>query len=170
MLAHRDAFKGFLKSRVGSEADAEDLLQIGLVKALERAGELKDGEKLVPWFYQVLRNAIVDHVRSRSAAVRRDEAWVQHSLSLRDDPEVERQICGCFEKMLATMKPARAELLRSVDLQGEPVAAAAGRLGLTPNHASVALHRARAELRRKLIEFCGDCACLDDCGCDEPAT
>lgn len=58
LLAHRDAFKGFLNSRIGSEADAEDLLQSGLVKALERAGEIKEHEKIVPWFYQVLRNAM----------------------------------------------------------------------------------------------------------------
>jgi hypothetical protein len=39
-------------------------------------------------------------------------------------------------------------------------------LGMTPNNASVTLHRARAELRMKLSRFCGDCPCLDNCECD----
>jgi len=166
ILAHRHAFKAFLVSRVGSEADAEDLLQNGLVKALQRADEIKDGEKAVAWFYQVLRNVIVDHVRSRSASARREDAWTRETLTLADDGEAERQICACFEKLLPALKPAHAELLRRVELQREPVARAASVLGITANNASVTLHRARAELRAKLTDFCGDCACLDHCECE----
>lgn len=166
LLAHRPAFKAFLASRVGNESDAEDLLQNGLVKALQRSGEIKDNEKVVPWFYQVLRNVIVDHVRSRSAAMRRDKAWTADTVTLGDDTEAERQLCACFEKMLPAMKPVHAELLRRVELQGESVAKAASALGITANNASVSLHRARAELRTKLMDFCGDCACLDDCSCE----
>jgi len=167
LLAHRDAFKAFLASRVGNEADAEDLLQIGLIKALERAGEIKDNEKAVAWFYRVLRNVAVDHARSRRAAHRRDEAWTSDVVALTDDPDMERHLCTCFETLLQGMKPLHAELLRRVELQGETVAGAAASLGITANHASVTLHRARRELRTKLTEFCGDCSCLDDCSCAE---
>lgn len=166
LLAHRPVFKAFLASRVGNEADAEDLLQNGLVKAITRAGELKDGEKAVAWFYQLLRNAIIDHVRSRSAAVKRDEAWATSAVTLADDADAERHICACFEKMLPMLKPAQADLLHRVELQGQSVAEAAAALGMTPNNASVTLHRGRAELRAKLMDFCGDCACLDDCRCE----
>lgn len=166
LLANRSAFKAFLVSRLGNEADAEDVLQNGLVKAIDRSGEIKDDQKAVAWFYQVLRHAVVDHVRSRAAAARRDDAWATSTATLEEDPEAERHLCACFEKMLPTLKPAQAELLRRVELQGEPVAEAARSLGMTPNHASVALHRARRELRGRLIDFCGDCACLDNCECE----
>jgi RNA polymerase sigma factor (sigma-70 family) len=166
LLAHRHVFKAFLKSRVGNEADAEDLLQNGLVRAMVRSGEIKDGEKAVAWFYQVLRNVLIDHLRSRSAAAKRDDAWASSSATLVDDREAEHHICACFEKMLPTLKPAQAELIRRVELQGEPVAKVALALGMSANNASVTLHRARAALRAKLIEFCGDCACLDHCECE----
>ena len=165
LLAHRAAFKGFLVSRMGNEADAEDLLQNGLVKAIDHAGEIQDGEKAVAWFYRVLRNSVIDHQRSRHAAARRDDAWASHALA-EDDRDVRRELCGCFEKLLPTLKPTHAELIRRVELRDEPVSKVAGELGLTANHASVALHRARAELRGKLRSFCGDCACLDNCECD----
>jgi hypothetical protein len=29
----------------------------------------------------------------------------------------------------------------------------------------VMLHRARAELRARLLDFCRDCVCLDNCEC-----
>ena len=166
LLAHRDVFKAFIASRVGSDADAEDLLQNGLVKALKGAGEVREDEKTVAWFYRVLRNTIVDHVRSRLAAAKREEAWALETLELREDLAAERQICACFEKMLPELKPLHAELLRRVELQNESVAQAAAALGITPNNASVTLHRARAALRTKLMDFCGDCRCLDNCECD----
>lgn len=166
LFAHRQAFRAFLASRVGNEADAEDLLQNGLVKALQRADEVKDGEKVVAWFYQVLRHVLIDHVRSRQAAAKRDEAWAVQTTTLADDPEAERQLCACFEKLLPTLKPTQAEVLRRVELNGEPVGRVAIALGLTANNASVTLHRARAELRKRLVDFCGDCACLEDCSCD----
>jgi RNA polymerase sigma factor (sigma-70 family) len=166
LLAHRHAFKAFLVSRVGNDADADDLLQNGLVKALQRSAELKDGEKAVAWFYQLLRRVIIDHARSRGASAKRDDAWASETVAIADDPEAERQICACFEKLLPALKPAHGELLRRVELGGEPVSEAASALGITPNNASVTLHRARGELRTKLIDFCGDCACLDNCECD----
>src|SRR3954464_11193447 len=111
LLPPRNAFKAFLASRVGNEADAEDLLQNGLVKALTRAGEVKDGEKAVAWFYQLLRNVIIDHLRSRKAAALRDDRWAAEAGMFAQDDEVERQICGCFERLLPTLKPAHAELI-----------------------------------------------------------
>lgn len=166
LLAHRNVFKAFLASRVGNDADAEDLLQNGLVKALQRSDEVKDGEKAVAWFYQVLRNVVVDHVRSRSAATRRDDAWANEATTLADDAVAKGQICGCFEKLLPSLKPMHAELLRRVELQDQPVGEAATALGISANNASVTLHRARAQLRAKLVDFCGNCACLDDCECE----
>ncbi len=166
---HRDAFKAFLVARVGNEADAEDLLQHGLIKALKNADELRDGEKSIAWFYRILRHAIIDHGRSRNAARRRDLQWIEDAATLVDDAEAERTLCGCFEGLLPSLKSAHTELLRRVDLQNQPVSTAANALRMTANNASVTLLRARAALRKNFREFCDSCAddaCLD-CGCGE---
>lgn len=168
----RDAFRAFLVARVG-EAEAEDILQNGLLKAVQRAGELQDDAKLTAWFYRLLRNALVDHYRARGASRRRDDALATLAESLGEDVAAapvgwEAQLCTCLGSVVDTLKPRQAELLRRVDLNGEPVQAAAGALKLTPNSASVALHRARKELRTRLEAFCGACAegaCLD-CNCE----
>ncbi|MBI5424791.1 MAG: sigma-70 family RNA polymerase sigma factor [Opitutae bacterium] len=169
--AHRGAFKAFLAARVGSEAEAEDILQHGLAKAVQRAREIRDDEKAVAWFYQLLRHALVDHYRARGAARRRDEALGTLITALGDDVApaavVEKQLCTCLGGVVGTLKPLQAELLRRVDLDGEPVQDAARALKISANHASVTLHRARKELRARLEAFCGDCAdgaCLD-CDC-----
>lgn len=172
--AHRSAFKAFLAARVGSEAEAEDLLQSGLLKALKRAGELQDDAKLTAWFYQLLRNSLIDHYRARDSARRRHDALGEMIAGLGEDIVAapkgwNAQVCGCLGGVMATLKPQYAELLRRVDLNGESVQTVAKALKMTPNNASVALHRARKDLRARLETFCGDCsdgACLD-CDCAE---
>jgi RNA polymerase sigma-70 factor (ECF subfamily) len=169
--AQRGAFKSFLAARVGSEAEAEDILQNGLVKALQRAGDLRDSEKVTAWFYQLLRHAVTDHYRAKGAGRRRDDALGTLVAALEEDVATaaafEAKICTCLGGVVDTLKPQQAELLRRVDLNGESVQEAAWALGLTANNASVTLHRARKDLKAKLEAFCGDCAanaCLD-CDC-----
>ncbi len=172
--ARRNSFKAFLAARVGSEAEAEDILQTGLLKALQRAGELQDDAKLTAWFYQLLRNAVVDHYRARGSVRRRHDALGEMIAALGDDIDAaptgwEPQLCECLAGVVDTLKPQHSELLRRVDLNGESVQEAAKALRITANNASVTLHRARKDLRARLETFCGDCAdgaCLD-CDCAE---
>jgi RNA polymerase sigma factor (sigma-70 family) len=171
--SQRSAFKAFLAARVGNAAEAEDILQNGLVKALQRAGELRDDEKVTAWFYQLLRHAVVDHYRATGASRRRDDALGTLVTALEEDVATSRafeaKICTCLGGVVDTLKPQQAELLRRVDLNGESVQDVARELGLTANSASVTLHRARKALKTKLEAFCGDCAaeaCLD-CDCAE---
>jgi RNA polymerase sigma-70 factor (ECF subfamily) len=54
-----------------------------------------------------------------------------------------------------------------VDLEGGSVGDYARKAGITPNNASVRLHRAREALRKQVEKTCGTCAthgCLD-CTC-----
>jgi RNA polymerase sigma-70 factor (ECF subfamily) len=173
LLAQRDTFKAFLAARVGSAAEAEDILQTGLVKALQRADELRDDDKLTAWFYQVLRRAVIDHYRTRGAERRRAEALGAQLAALEEDtaaaalPGIEAQLCSCLAGVIATLPPHYAQLLQRVELAGEAVQDAARALGVSANHASITLHRARRELRQRLEQFCGACAdgaCLD-CDC-----
>ena len=168
----RAAFKAFLVARVGNAAEADDILQNGLLKALRSADTIADADKSVAWFYQLLRNAVIDYYRSRGAAKRRDDAVGTMLHALGEDlaaapPGWEAQICACLGSVVDSLKPRHAELLRRVELEGQPVQAAAKALGISPGNASVTLHRARHELRDKLRDFCGACAdgaCLD-CHC-----
>ncbi|HEY0967548.1 MAG TPA: sigma-70 family RNA polymerase sigma factor [Opitutaceae bacterium] len=164
LLAQREAFRGFLRSRLGSEADADDLLQSSLIKALQHGESLRDETRLEAWFYQVLRHAITDHARREQATRHREEAWMQ----LREDEEVRQRACGCLAGVIASLKPEHARLVSEVELQGFSLAAAASRSGITPGNAGVILHRARREIRRRLELVCGDCSAQScrDCDCD----
>jgi len=171
--AQRSAFRAFLVARVGP-AEADDILQDGLLKALRHAGDIADDERTVAWFYRVLRNAVADHYRARAADRRRDDVLARTLAAGGDTstvpPAWERRLCACLETVIDSLKPRERELLRRIELAGESVQETARRLGLSANQASVALHRARRKLRARLAAFCGACAtgaCLD-CDCTPP--
>src|SRR6266567_572236 len=70
--SHRE-FLAFVERRVGDRALAEEILQDALVKSLAHVAEIR--ESAIGWFYRVLRNAIIDHARRRSAQSRGLDAF-----------------------------------------------------------------------------------------------
>lgn len=165
-------FLAFVERRVGERAAAEEILQAAFVRGLEKAGEIRDADRAAAWFYRLLRNAVVDHWRSRGLETRAVEALAREMGDAHEPaPEVERELCACFEALLPTLKPEHAEILRAVDLGSTRPMDFATAHGITANNAMVRLHRARAALREKLVRSCRTCAehgCLD-CTCGRPA-
>lgn len=159
-------FLAFLQRRVGSRAEAEDILQAAFVRGLEKAGSVRDAESAVAWFYRLLRNALVDHYR-RAGTETRIFAAGSDAEAATYEAELRGEVCACVRELLPALKPEYGELLRRVDLEEQPIAAVAEELGISRNNANVRLHRARAGLRKQLERSCGTCAthgCLD-CRC-----
>ncbi len=170
LVAEHRRFLAFLIPRTGSEAEAEDMLQEAYVRSLQRGEQLRDDEKLVAWFYRLLRNALVDRARSRAAEARALEAHAWEWPEAEAPPELEAHLCQCVNALLPTLSPDYAGILARVDLGGATPAQVAVELGLTPNATSVRLHRARKALHARLVETCGTCTehgCLD-CRCGKP--
>jgi RNA polymerase sigma-70 factor (ECF subfamily) len=158
----------FLEKRVESPEAAEEILQNAFVKCSERRDQILDGESAVAWFYRLLRNAVIDHYRSRDAEARAlARHGVEAAMGEHAEPEVEATICACINELIPTLKSEYKELLIAVELDGKSVSDAAQELHITPNNASVRLHRARGQLKRRIETACNTCAehgCLD-CTC-----
>ncbi len=160
-------FLAFLERRVGSRAEAEELLQAAFVRTLEKGDTLREGESAVAWFYRLLRNALIDRYRKQAAEGRALEREAREATEVGPDPELKSAVCACVGELLPTLKPEYADLLRQVDLEERSVPEVAAQAGITPNNAGVRLHRARQALKRQLERSCGSCAthgCLD-CSC-----
>lgn len=171
LVEHHRAFLRFLERRVGSRAVAEDLLQDAFVKTLGRLDAVP-GEALVPWFYTVLRHAVIDRAR-RIGRDDRGLAALAHELDAAavPPPDVHAVVCACIGALAGTLKPEYADAIRAVDLDDQPVKTFGERHGLSASAAGVRLFRARQALRRRVATACGTCAdhgCLD-CSCGRPA-
>lgn len=166
-------FLRFVERRVGSRHDAEDIVHDALATGLERGGSLREDESVTAWFYRILRNAVAAHYR-RAAAGRRALRRLPTSAAADAgfDRELEREVCRCVTLELKALKPEYATVLRRCDVDGQPVTAVAGELGISPGSARARLHRARRALRERLRLVCGACVehgCLD-CSCSRTVT
>jgi RNA polymerase sigma-70 factor (ECF subfamily) len=165
---HRE-FLAFLERRLGSRAEAEDILQQAFVKGLERGESVRDGESIVAWFYRILRNAVIDHSRRRGAAGRAMDAFARELEEAVEPPaDLTESVCACVRSLSDTLKPEYADALRRIDVEGMSVQGYAAEMGIEANNAGVRVHRAREALRKRVKESCGTCAehgCLD-CTCE----
>ncbi|MBZ0090587.1 MAG: RNA polymerase sigma factor [Thermoanaerobaculia bacterium] len=165
--SHR-RFLAFLENRTGSRDEAEEILQEAFVKGIERAGQIRDEERAVAWFYRLLRNELSDHWRERAAERRGEEALARELAdAVEPEPEIGNQLCHCFVPLLPKLKPEHEAILRRVDLEGVRPVDFAAQAGITPNNAMVRLHRARRVLLERMQRSCRTCAehgCLD-CSC-----
>ena len=96
---------------------AEDVLQHSLLKALRAAPDLRDDERLVPWFYRIVRNAVYDSHRRRA----RERRAMTH-LAAEHDPVVSPReatlLCLCFRALLPALKPEYRVLIEEIELEG----------------------------------------------------
>ena len=168
LVAGKRRFLDFVERRTASRADAEDVLQAALVKVVAGVEALRDEDRLVPWFYRILRSTLADHHRRRAARTRLAAQFATAAATGGEaDEDVFRAVCECIGDALGSLKPEYAELLRAVELQEQPLRQVAERIGVTANNAAVRLHRARRALRDGLRDLCRVCAehgCLD-CTC-----
>jgi RNA polymerase sigma factor (sigma-70 family) len=166
LAEHHARFLAFLRRRVESEAMAEDILQDAYARSLEKLDEVRDEDSVVAWFYRILRNAIADHFR-RVGVEKRAHAELERDAEATFEPELRQNVCTCMSAVIPTLKPEYADIVGEVELGERSIAEVAAEKGLTTNNATVRLHRARAALRRRLVEVCGACSthgCLD-CTC-----
>jgi len=143
----------------GSRADADDLAQDAIARAIEREAQLADGAAAEGWLFRIATTVCLDHVRRR-ARIRRVTDLVDPldlaaipalDLSTPDPPTaiVRREdLRFAVVVALQALSPRQRAVLVLHDVCDRPLAEVAEALGSNPNATKAALHRARAALVR----------------------
>lgn len=157
LIEHRRDFLRLLTHRVGNTETAEEVLQQCYLRAVSRAFALRKRESILAWFSRLLRTVLADYTRREATRRRQETAYAQHQALTREDPALESMVCTCLYALLPMLQPAYADILRRVDLLGEPRPQVAAALGVSVQNVTVRLHRARQALKRALLRWCTTC-------------
>jgi RNA polymerase sigma-70 factor (ECF subfamily) len=172
LVESRQDLVGFLRRRLGSADEAQEVLQRFSMRALERTSDLADVRAVRGWLGRILATTIVDQQR-RAIRRRRREVTLEQtdveSIAADPDVEVDTAICNCLHKLLPTLKAEYADVIWRADILGEPRDRIAASLGTTLNNVTVRIHRGRQALKKRLEEMCLTCPVHGflDCRCDE---
>ncbi|GJL96215.1 MAG: DNA-directed RNA polymerase sigma-70 factor [Hyphobacterium sp.] len=82
----------FSRSLTRHEADADDLLQTALERALKRSDQFQAGTRLDSWMYRMIKNIWIDEIRART---RRAQTFAPEEAGEgmgAEDPTFDRQI------------------------------------------------------------------------------
>src|SRR5262245_12285586 len=111
LLERRAEFLAYLRKQGATEDQAEDLFQAAVARGLEPWTAPPAPEAIVPWFYRVLRNALIDQARRSSAAGRALDRYAQEVSDV-ETPTDPRRVCGCTRKVLGDLKADYAQLIQ----------------------------------------------------------
>lgn len=136
----------------GDPADADDLVQIALERALARAVQWRPEEPLDTWVFAILRNAWRDELRARAR-------WLR---VVADDPEAVETIAAAgaenpldalaVSEAVARLPPEQREVVALVMVEGLAYREAAELLDVPIGTVTSRLARARDALQARLGE------------------
>jgi len=148
----RGSLGSYIRRRIRSPQDAEDILQEVLLKTLKGIATLKDPTALAPWAYRIAQNAIADYYRRARPA----DALAPDT----PDPQAEaaedlnRELAGCLAAMIEDLPEPYREALILVERDGMTQREYATRCGLSVSGAKARVQRARRTLKAKLLGCC----------------
>lgn len=136
-----------------SPQDAEDATQETLLALARHIGALREVAALTSWLFTVVRRHCL---RLGRRSVRRmlnlDDVPEPAALSpSAEDAFVDDQLREHLAAVVATLEPGQREVLLRRDVRGQSAAEVAAALGLSVQAVKSRLHRARQEVRERLL-------------------
>ena len=175
-----DRLTAFVARRVDDPADVADLVQTVFLRAHQHAASIADEERLLPWLFQITRNAIADHYRSpaRRREVRglapdgevdlsdghrtastlgsgeSGSSQLPHPNAAFDEASALPELAGCVRPLVQLLPAAYRDALMLVEFEGVPQVEVASRLGISTSGMKSRVQRGRSMLRDGLLACC----------------
>ena len=143
----------FIRSRVGDDAAAEDILQEVFLRIHTHLDSVKDTAKLESWIFQIARHAIIDHYRLVRRFVDFPEALGEADPHLQEE-DTATELAGSLREIADALPDPYREAVVLVDFQGLSQQELADRQGITLSGAKSRVQRARQKIREALLYCC----------------
>lgn len=149
----------FSRSLTRHEADADDLLQMALERALTRSGQFRPGTRLDSWMYRIIKNIWIDEIRART---RRSETFAPEEAGEdvgAEDPAFDKQIRALsVEQAMETLPDDQRVAVSLVLVEGLSYKEASAVLDVPIGTLTSRLARGRQALEQQLSETDGGAA------------
>ena len=149
---YHERLRAFVGRRVEDRAAADDILQDVFVRMHAALPSLKESARLEGWLFQIARNAVADHYRTRRPSEALPE-WLEQPAS---DPaeEARRELAGCLRPMIDRLPDEYREAVTLAELQSLSQKEVSKRQGISLSGAKSRVQRGREQLKTLLLACC----------------
>jgi RNA polymerase sigma-70 factor (ECF subfamily) len=138
--------------------EAEDISQEVFERAVKSIASFRGEASLKTWLYQIAHNACLTHI---AAAMKRgqstsDERWMTVLASAAPSAEqssASGEIRAALESAVGDLEPVFREAILLREVEGQSYGEIAQVTGVSVNTVKTRIHRAREQLRQRLVEF-----------------
>ena len=110
---------GYVKSKVRSREDAEDILQNVFIKISSNIDKLTEDVKLKSWIFTITRNAIIDYYRvnatKKKVAVPEE---IDENILESDDPDPTKGLDQCMNSMISLLPEEYRDIIIDSEIKG----------------------------------------------------
>jgi RNA polymerase sigma-70 factor (ECF subfamily) len=142
----------FARALARDAADADDLLQVALERALKAHEQWAPGTRLDAWMMRIVRNCWIDEVRSRGRRARTfvpEEEGLGVGVDSHRDVEIRAEM-HAVDKAMASLSPEQREVIALVLVEGLAYREAADLLDIPIGTLTSRLTRGRQALAQML--------------------
>jgi len=159
-----DQVRGFIKSKVSNDAEAEDVLQDIFIRIHEGIGNLRNEDRVQSWVFGIARRALADFYRKKGRG-KEEPAGVEIQTGGDDNPAIDLNKYegdhSVHEEVLSWLIPMIDELpekygkpLKMADVEEKTQQEVADHFGLSLSGAKSRVQRARQKLGEVLAACC----------------
>jgi len=140
----------FIRSRVGTSEDAEDILNDVFASLLKKTGDNDIPDNVAAWLYRVTKNRIVDYYRAKKRFVELPDELIAES----GDTNIIAQLSGCILPMILALPETFQQPLILSEIEGKKYKQVADELGLTLSAVKSRILRGREKLHKSMVACC----------------
>lgn len=146
---------GYVKSKVRSREDAEDILQNVFIKISSNVGKLAEDAKLKNWIFTITRNAIIDYYRvnaTKKKVAVQDE--IDENVFESEDPDPTKGLDQCMNSMIGLLPEEYRDIITDSEIMGVRQKDLADKYGMPYPSMRSRVQRGRERLKQLFNNCC----------------
>jgi RNA polymerase sigma-70 factor, ECF subfamily len=147
---------GYIRSKIRSREDAEDILQNVFIKISANLDKLTEDVKLKSWIYTISRNAIIDYYRVNASKkkIALNEEISDDILQSEEDSDPTKGLDQCMGSMIRLLPDDYRDIIIESEIQGVKQKDLADKYGMAYPSMRSKVQRGRERLKQLFQNCC----------------
>jgi len=145
----------YVRSKIRSKEDAEDILQNVFTRISMNAGSLSEKEKIQNWLFTVTRNAVIDYyrVQAKKKNVELSESIAEQLLD-EEGIDTTKGLDGCVSAMIALLPEDYRSIVEDAEIRGISQKELAKKHNMAYSSMRTRVQRGRERLKQLFYNCC----------------